>query len=169
MGAFFTSVEAHGVAQRVVEPGPHALILPMGEIVPDQFPWRQIVRQHPPRAATADQVEDRIGDRALRVFLRTTGFSCFWNRGIEERPLLIPKVTGIRFRATGIYHPQFRSQTDPAHDPKLHRGFLDALLAVLGGEGSDNAAKASRNATSKDLASLTSMKVITTPLIRLAS
>lgn len=109
VGAFFTRFQPHGIAQRIVEPLPYALLLPVRKTVPDQFPGRQVVGPHPPRAPAAHQIENRVQDCALGLFLRSPGLARPRNQRVENRPFRFIQITRITWLADRLLPSRFRS------------------------------------------------------------
>ena len=84
--------------QGVHKPRPSAVVAPLREILLGRALGKQVVRQHIPLATAAVEIQDRVDDLAHAHFsgastpLRTRG----WNQRLQDRPLLIGKVRGVR-------------------------------------------------------------------------
>ena len=82
---------------------PEPVLAPLGKVVVAQPPRRQVMRQEPPRAPAAHDVEDGIDDQSPVV---TRWPSKLWRhrqQRAQERPFNISKITRIRFL---VRHPK---------------------------------------------------------------
>src|SRR5690606_19245197 len=97
---------SHAFPQRIMDTLPRAVLLPEAEVMKGNAIRRQIVRQGPPRAAIARDVEDRIEDFAATVLGRTpTGLGLGHPR-LDASPLFVREVGRVwhPFHATQFNH-----------------------------------------------------------------
>lgn len=79
----------------MVDAGPDAFTLPPAEIVVDGLPGREVVRQEPPSAAGAQQVEDRFHNLALVSFAGAASGAGVRDHWRDGGPLIISQVGGV--------------------------------------------------------------------------
>lgn len=61
------------------------------------WPWRKVVRQHPPRASGSHQVQNTVDNLSQVSSSRSpTGFRC-WQQRFDQLPLFIHQITGVYF------------------------------------------------------------------------
>jgi hypothetical protein len=94
-------------AQGGVNPLPGPIPTPQAEVVRDGLPWRKLVRQQPPRAAAADDVDNAIEDLAQRMKPWATGCCGHREEGFEDTVFCVGKIRGVRFscHASSIVEP----------------------------------------------------------------
>ncbi len=112
--------------QRMMDPVPDALPLPAAEIIVDRLPRRQIVRQQPPAATGAQEVEDRVDELPRRRLARTASRLGLRDHRLDQRPLTIAQigVIGRRFGGffLGIGSDSRRSDPTPDESRQTRQG-----------------------------------------------
>src|ERR1019366_7267216 len=76
---------------------PGAISGPVLKVVVDRLPGREIMGQRPPRTTLASMVEKSIDDVAQVGLARSPTPTWPWEEGLEQSPLLVRQITGIRF------------------------------------------------------------------------
>src|SRR5665213_1761042 len=89
--------EPHLVAEPVVQGLPDAVELPAADLGVDGLPGREVVRQHAPGDAAAQQVEVGIEDRTPGRGAGAAALLVRGEQGLGQLPLLIRQVTGVSF------------------------------------------------------------------------
>src|SRR5262249_37092089 len=98
------------VAQRIVDPLPRTVVAPDEEDPVDGFPVWEVVRQEPPCATAAEDVEDRVDDRPTTNRLGPSAARRLWQEFAKNLPLLVGNVRGIvRLFRMGHRYDSFRS------------------------------------------------------------
>lgn len=87
-----------------MNPLPEPQFLPGGEIVINQPPRGQIVRNHSPRASAAGDIENGIEDLAAAITRRASHFASLGEALTDDIPLSIRNIAGIR---SSLWHPKF--------------------------------------------------------------
>src|SRR3712207_3594657 len=87
----------HALALGGVHPLPGAVQAPGAEVMVDGLPRREVMRQQPPGAAAADDVEDGVQDFAGGVHPGTPGSSREGHEWFEEGPLGVGEVALVCF------------------------------------------------------------------------
>jgi hypothetical protein len=75
-------------------------LFPAVEVPVHRLPRREVRRQLSPRTSRAHDVQDRIYDRAARVFLRAATGVDLREQGLDHRPLLVTGVRRVPLRST---------------------------------------------------------------------
>src|SRR5438105_4783899 len=110
--------------QNVVDSLPHTAVAPRIEVVRYRLPRREVVRQHPPGAAAAGQVEHRIDDLAHRIGTRASGLAAPLGKQVfDVRPLGIREITGITL-------PCIHAQRVTETAARREADFLDGLSVL---------------------------------------
>lgn len=104
LGAFFSDADPRPVPQRMIDPLPHPVFLPFGEIIEDDAVGRKIVRQAPPRASLADEIENRVQYITVLVAWWAAQLASSWKQFANDASLLVFQVARIRFV---LCHPKF--------------------------------------------------------------
>ena len=102
----------------VMDPFPGAVEAPTPEVVVDGLPARYVVRQQPPSASGADQVQDCVQDRQAIMFRGAPSQFGRRHQSLDSFPLFVAQIAGIAgpLHAFAIAHPgqtstfQIRSQ-----------------------------------------------------------
>jgi hypothetical protein len=85
----FTSGDPDIAAEQVMHHLPGPILLPWAEVVIDHAPRRQVMGQHAPGAAAAQEREDGVQDLTLRVGFRSAAWFGFWNQMLDQVPFVI--------------------------------------------------------------------------------
>jgi hypothetical protein len=93
--------------QRMVDAGPDAFALPAAKVVVDRLPRRKVMRQEPPGASGAQQVEDGIDDLALVGLARAAAGAGVGDHGRDGGPLIVGQVGGVGSAAGQGVDPRF--------------------------------------------------------------
>lgn len=110
-----------------MDPFPGAIVTPRGEVVADRLPRREVVREHPPSAATASQIEARVDDFPERIRAGPTGGPIpLRELVLNVIPLEVGEITRVAHPCGGV-HAQRVTTTLPSAKAQ----FLDGQLAVL--------------------------------------
>jgi hypothetical protein len=96
-------LHAGGSMQCSVEPLPEALHTPQTKVMVDRFPRRQIMRQQPPGAATAQDIEDGIEDVPDRVVPRPASLLGGRQVWYERTPFSVRQIGWISFSLHSPY------------------------------------------------------------------
>jgi len=93
-----TGLSTHSSVQGVVNAQPQAVATPTREIGGHGAPRREVVRQLPPLAAGALQVEDGVENTAVIQAASSATFVGFGQQGLNQGPLGIREIAGIGWR-----------------------------------------------------------------------
>lgn len=88
----------------MIDPLPHPVFLPFGEIIEDDAIWRKVVRQPSPRASLANEIENRIEDITLLIPRWTAQLAAGWKQFANDAPFMVFQVARVRFV---LCHPKF--------------------------------------------------------------
>jgi hypothetical protein len=75
--------------QRSIDLFPNSLLLPSAEIPIGREPAGQIMRDHTPRTAAAQHIQNGIHDLSPLNFLRTSFWLFSWNQRFQDLPFFI--------------------------------------------------------------------------------
>jgi hypothetical protein len=102
--ALFAGRHTHIAAEQIVHALPGAVFPPAPKVLIDNLPGRKVVGQQAPRAATTEDIEDRIDDFTLRIFLGPpTGFG-WGDQMCDQLPFFVAQVGRVRF--AGFHAPR---------------------------------------------------------------
>jgi hypothetical protein len=110
---------AHSASQEVMHELPGTILAPLAEVIIDAPPGRQIMGQHPPGTAAAEQREDAVQDLALGICLRSPTRFGLGDEMVDHRPCFIAEIGRIRL---SWIHALQDNQSRPAQT-----NFLDTL------------------------------------------
>ena len=82
-------------AQGIVDLPPDAVPLPGAVVVEHDAAGRQVVRQHPPGGAGAEDVEDGVGDFPAVVLDGASAGFGWRQQGFQELPFGVVEVGGV--------------------------------------------------------------------------
>lgn len=107
MGAFFTRGDTGPVAERMMDLFPYAQLGPQPEVVVAGLPRRKIIGHEAPGTAHANDVEDAVDDRALRVFdgPASQGQGRLWQKRAKNLPFRIAQATGVTRHDEFLQYP----------------------------------------------------------------
>lgn len=70
---------------------------PRPKVMVDDPPWGQVMRQHAPGAAAAQEIEEGVQDFTLRVRFRSAAWSGFGNQMFDQDPRCVTEVGRVRW------------------------------------------------------------------------
>jgi hypothetical protein len=83
-------------AEQVMHQLPGAVLAPLLKVMVDDPPRGQIMGQHAPGTATAQQIEDAVEDLALGVFFRSAPGFRLGHEMFNQVPFFIAEIGRIR-------------------------------------------------------------------------
>jgi hypothetical protein len=88
----FPRGDAHIAAEEIMPHLPRPILLPVATGVIHDPPWRQIVGQHAPGVAAAQEIADGVQDLPLRVCFRSAAWFGFWNQMCDQAPFFVTEI-----------------------------------------------------------------------------
>lgn len=102
-GRGFTAMNlARGHQQGMVQRLPQPAVAPHVKPAPDGRHRWEARRQHPPRQATAQQIQDRFDNPPHRPSARTPDMRWWWQEGGDHRPFGVGQITWQRQARAGM-------------------------------------------------------------------
>jgi hypothetical protein len=83
---------------------PRPVLTPLPKVVIDDAPRGQIMWQHPPGTATANQIKDAIEDLTLAIRLGAAAGFGLGHKVLNQRPFFVTEIG--RIRLSGRHTPQ---------------------------------------------------------------
>jgi hypothetical protein len=87
----------HVAAQQLMHTLPGAIIPPAPEILIDNLPGGKVMRQQAPGTATTQDIEDRIQDLTLGIFLGPSTGLGRWDQMLNQGPLSVTEIGWVWF------------------------------------------------------------------------
>jgi hypothetical protein len=75
---------------------PRAIQAPLAKVVIDDPPRRQVMRQHPPRTAAAQQIEDGVEDFPLGIGLGPAPWFGVGHQMLDQVPFFVTEIRRVR-------------------------------------------------------------------------
>jgi hypothetical protein len=91
-------------------PGP--ILTPLSKVVIHDLPWRQVMGQHAPGAAAAQEIENGVQDLTLRVRFRSAAWFGFGNQMFNQCPFFVTEVSRVGW---SCIHSPHRTRLWPAN------------------------------------------------------
>jgi hypothetical protein len=89
----FPGRHPHIATEQIMNQLPGTVLPPAPEVLVDNLPRRKVMGQQPPGTATPEDIEDRVQNFALGIFLRSAAWFGSGDQMLNQRPFTVTEVS----------------------------------------------------------------------------